>query len=82
MGTPGIAVGAATQAKKQSSQAPIIGDRVEILKGLLLARARRASISVFETGGGGFAINYLAYNREVPDLRTLQSCLTQMGVPA
>lgn len=78
--TPGVAVGAATQAGGKSYPVEIIDDRQSVLKGLLLARARRANIAVFETGCGGYAVNFLEFSREVPDLRALQVCLGRLGV--
>lgn len=82
METPGAAVGAATQAKEQNYPNEIIGDRIEILKGLLFARARKAGVSVFETGIDGYVVSSAVVCREVPDLRALQSCLRQLGVSA
>lgn len=55
-------------------------DCIECLKELLIDRARAFSVSVFETSSGGFAVSYRASSREVPDLRSLQSYLHQMGV--
>jgi hypothetical protein len=79
--TPG-AVGADTRAQKAKfiSSDDIIGDSSDILKGLLLARARRAHIPVYETCSGGYALTLPQLCQEVPDLRGLQVCLNRLGV--
>lgn len=75
METPGEAVAAATQAQDQSRQAAIVGDASEKLKALLIERASRAGVGVYETGCGGFVVGMWAGRREVPDLRALRRCL-------
>lgn len=80
MKTPGVAVGAATQAHMQSVDTPIIGDADDRLKAVQMTRAAKAGFCVFEMGSGGFAVGLSA--REVPDLRALQRLLTHMGAPA
>lgn len=77
--TPGEAVAAATQAQKLSTSDAIINDPCGKLKALLMERAQRAGVSVYETGGGGYAVGWLSRCREVPDLRSLSRCLTQLG---
>ena len=80
MEAPGEAVAAATQAHGQITQALIVGDPAERLKGLLLERAARAGISVHESYGG-YIVGQGALH-EVPDLRTLSRCLSSMGASA
>lgn len=78
--TPG-AVGADTRAHSEyTSSDAIISDGRDILKGLVLARARRAHIPVYETCSGGYALTLPQLCQEVPDLRGLQACLNRLGV--
>lgn len=77
--TPGEAVAAATQAQKLSTNDSIINDPSGKLKALLMQRALRAGVSVYEMGSGGYAVGWLSRCREVPDLRSLSRCLTQLG---
>lgn len=79
METPGEAVAAATQAQKLSTNGSIIGDPAAKLKALLMERAQRAGVSDYEMGSGGYAVGWLSRCREVPDLRSLSRCLTQLG---
>lgn len=82
METPGEAVAAATQAQKLSTNEPILSDPSAKLKTLLMERAARAGVNVYEMGSGGYAVGWWARSREVPDLRALSRCLTQLGVAA
>jgi hypothetical protein len=82
METPGDAVAAATQAQKENTDAEIINDPTTKLKNLLMERAARAGVSVYEMGSGGYAVGWWSRSREVPDLRSLSRCLTQLGVAA
>lgn len=75
METPGVTVAAATQAREQIKQAAILGDGAEQIKALLIERAARAGVGVYETGEGGYIVGMLAGCREVPDLRALRRCL-------
>ena len=75
METPGAAVAAAAQAREQITQASILGDGAAKLKALLIERAARAGVGVYETSGGGFVVGMWAGRREVPDLRALRRCL-------
>lgn len=75
METPGVAVAAATQAREQIKQASIVGDATEKLKTMLIERAARAGVGVYETCSGGFVVGMWAGRREVPDLRALRRCL-------
>lgn len=79
METPGEAVAAATQAQGLSTNSSIIGDPSVKLRALLMERALRAGVSVYEMGSGGYAVGWLSRCREVPDLRSLSRCLTQLG---
>lgn len=82
METPGEAVAAATQAQELSTNESIICDPATKLKALLMERAARAGVSVYEMGSGGYAVGWWSRSREVPDLRALSRCLTQLGVAA
>ena len=75
METPGTAVAAAAQAREQIRQAGILGDGAEKLKALLIDRAARAGVGVYETCGDGFVVGMWTGSREVPDLRALRRCL-------
>jgi hypothetical protein len=55
-------------------------DPADKLKAMAMDRAARAGVSVYEMGSGGYAVGWSA--REVPDLRSLQRVLTQMGAAA
>ena len=57
------------------------GDRLEALRLAVMDRAARAGMPVYQTGGGGFAVG-LAGCRELPDVRSLQRFLSQMGAAA
>lgn len=72
---PGTAGGAAVQAREQIKQADIVGDATEKLKTMLIERAARAGVGVYETGAGGYVVGMLAGRREVTDLRALRRCL-------
>jgi tetrahydromethanopterin S-methyltransferase subunit F len=72
---PGAAMGVATRADVERTEDVIVGDASEKLKALLIERAARAGIGIYETGAGGFVVGMWSSCREVPDLRALHRCL-------
>ena len=80
MKTPGAAVGAATRAGMDSTEAAILCDHGDQIKARLFARAASAGISIYESFGG-YVIGR-GVQREIPDLRSLSRCLGAMGVCA
>jgi len=60
--------------------ASVFMDPADRLRTIAMDRAARAGVSVYETGSGGYAMGRSV--REVPDLRSLQRVLTQMGAAA
>lgn len=80
METPGVAVAAATQAQKQSTDTTIFIDRIAALKASLMARAANANVPIYETGEGGYIVGGWAVGRSMPDLRSLRICLSALGV--